>query len=125
MVAGLVDGPPPRPYRPEDWPDPEHAPFDVPAGAYAVLHVGASTPLEQWDRDRWHSLAASLERRGLSVLWSGGRGEEAEVAAIDPEGRYTSVAGRLDLPQMWHLVKHARLLVCPDTGIAHLGRIVN
>jgi len=125
IVAGLVDGPPPRPYRREDWPDPEHAPFDTPAGPYAVLHVGASTPLKQWDRDKWHALAASVEQRGLLVVWSGGRGEEAEVIAIDPEGRYRSVAGKLDLPQMWHLVKRARLLVCPDTGIAHLGRIVN
>ena len=25
---------------------------------------------------------------------------------------------------MWHVVAGARLLVCPDTGIAHLGRVV-
>jgi ADP-heptose:LPS heptosyltransferase len=25
---------------------------------------------------------------------------------------------------MWRLVANAKLLVCPDTGIAHLGRIV-
>ena len=125
MVAGLVDGPPPRPYRSEDWADPEYAPFDAPAEPYAVLHVGASTPLKQWEREKWRALAEQLAARGLAVLWSGGRGEEGEVAAIDPEGRHRSVAGRLDLPQMWHLVKRARLLVCPDTGIAHLGRIVN
>ena len=125
MVAGLVDGPAPHPYRPEDWPDPEHAPFEHPAGPYAVLHVGASTPLKQWERAKWRALAAHLTARGLAVVWSGGRGEEAEVAAIDPEGRNASLAGKLDLPQMWHMVKRARLLVCPDTGIAHLGRIVN
>jgi ADP-heptose:LPS heptosyltransferase len=90
-----------------------------------VLHVGASTPLKQWEREKWRALAAWLAGRGLAVVWSGGRGEEAEVTAIDPEGRYASVAGKLDLPQMWHLVKRARLLVCPDTGIAHLGRIVD
>jgi ADP-heptose:LPS heptosyltransferase len=125
MVAGLVDGPAPRPYHPADWPDPEHAPFALPAGPYAVLHVGASTPLKQWEREKWRALAARLAMRGLAVVWSGGRDEEAEVAAIDPEGRNASFAGQLDLPQMWHLVKRAWLLVCPDTGIAHLGRIVN
>jgi ADP-heptose:LPS heptosyltransferase len=133
MVAGLVDGPPPRPYRPEDWGDPEHGPFDVQAGAdavlhtgpYAVLHVGASTLLKQWEREKWRALAENLAARGLAVVWSGGRGEEAEVTAIDPGSLHASVAGKLDLPQMWHLVKRARLLVCPDTGIAHLGRIVN
>jgi ADP-heptose:LPS heptosyltransferase len=90
-----------------------------------VVHVGASTLLKQWEHEKWRSLAADLEARGLSVVWSGGRGEEAEVAAIDPGELHRSVAGQLDLPQMWHLVKRAQLLVCPDTGIAHLGRIVN
>jgi ADP-heptose:LPS heptosyltransferase len=125
MTADLVDGPPPRPYRPDDWPDPEHSAFEGPERAYAVLHVGASTPLKLWERDKWRALAAMLERRGLQVVWSGGRGEEGEVAAIDPERRHRSYAGTLDLAQMWHLLKRARLLVSPDTGIAHLGRLVN
>jgi ADP-heptose:LPS heptosyltransferase len=34
-----------------------------------------------------------------------------------------SYAGVLDIAQLWHLVKGASLLVCPDTGIAHLGRL--
>ena len=125
LTADLVDGPPPRPYRPEDWPDPEAAAFDAPAARYAVLHVGASTPLKLWDREKWRALAALLEARGLRVVWSGGRGEEGEVAAIDPERRRPSYAGKLDLAQMWHLLKRAALLVSPDTGIAHLGRLVN
>jgi len=59
----------------------------------------------------------------LRPVWSAGRGEEALVSAIDPQGRFQSFAAQLDLPQMWHLVAGARLLVAPDTGIAHLGRI--
>jgi ADP-heptose:LPS heptosyltransferase len=30
----------------------------------------------------------------------------------------------LTLPQLWHLLKGAAGLVCPDTGIAHLGRLI-
>jgi len=30
----------------------------------------------------------------------------------------------LTLPQMWHFLARASLLVSPDTGIAHLGRVV-
>jgi len=58
-------------------------------------------------------------------VWSSGRGEEEIAAAIDPDGRYASYAGKLDLPQLWHLLRDAALLVCPDTGVAHLGRVTN
>ena len=42
-------------------------------------------------REKWRALAAHLEARGLHVVWSGGRGEEGEVAAIDPERRHAVV----------------------------------
>ena len=69
------------------------------------------------------ALAAALEARGLTPVWSAGRGEEAIVEAIDPGHRFQSFAARLDLAQMWRLLDSARLLVSPDTGIAHLGRV--
>ena len=122
MVADLVDGPEPLPYRRDDWTAPQCAPFDAPGGPYAVLHVGASTPLKRWPAARWMALAQELESRGLRPAWSAGRGEEALVAEIDPRSRYASYAGRLDLPQLWRLLAGARLLVAPDTGVSHLGR---
>jgi ADP-heptose:LPS heptosyltransferase len=122
MVADLVDGAPPAPYKRGDWNAPGARAFDRPTRDYAVLHVGASTPLKFWLPERWMALAAELERRGLEVVWSGGRGEESSVRACDPQQRYRSYAGQLDLAQMWHLVQGAKLLVAPDTGISHLGR---
>lgn len=124
MVAELVPGPPPPPYAPVDWPQPPCAPFDRPQAPYCVLHVGASSALKLWPNDRWQALANALARRGFAVVWSGGRGEDAIVRAIDPAGRYRSFAGRLDLAQLWALLADAALLVSPDTGVAHLGRIV-
>jgi ADP-heptose:LPS heptosyltransferase len=96
--------------------------FELPHAPYAVLHVGASTPLKRWPAERWRALAAALQARGITPVWSAGRGEEALVAEADPEGRYRSHAGQLDLAQVWHLIAGARLLVAPDTGVAHLGR---
>ena len=126
LVATLAEGPAPRPYDPSAWPAPACAPFDAPIGRprgeYCVLHVGAGSKLRLWNREKWLALAAELARQGLPPVWSGGRGEESEVAGIDPERRFASRAGALDLAQLWHLVKGARLLICPDTGIAHLGR---
>ncbi len=123
MVADLVDGAEPRRYARSDWPAPAFSHFERPAGHYAVLHVGASTPLKYWVPSRWMEVAAHLERLGIEPVWSGGPGEESIVRAIDPAARHRSFAGRLDLAQLWHLIAGARALIAPDTGVAHLGRV--
>ncbi len=124
MVADLIDGPPPPAYCQTQWPAPVAAPIDLPSGDCAVLHVGASTPLKQWLPARWHALAERLEAQGLQPVFLAGRGEAAIVREIDPAARWRNLAGTLDLAQVWHLLAAARLLVAPDTGISHLGRIV-
>ena len=123
IVAGLIDGPAAPPFAARDWRAPDAAPFERPRGRYAVLHVGASSPLKQWLPERWAALAAWLEARAITPLWSAGPGEESLVHAADRSARYASFAGTLSIAQMWHLLSHAHLLVAPDTGIAHLGRV--
>jgi ADP-heptose:LPS heptosyltransferase len=124
MVATLQDGPAPDAFARSDWTAPPAAPFALPAGPYAVLHVGASTPLKQWPAERWSALAAWLAGHGIAPVWSGGPGEEAIARTCDSHGRYVSLAGKLDLAQLWQLLAHARLLVAPDTGASHLARVV-
>ncbi len=122
MVAQLLDGADAPPYSRTDWPAPPARDFERPGAPYAVLHVGASTPLKRWPAQRWSALAHELRSEGLQVAWSAGAGEEALVRECDPAGEFPSLAGRLDLAQLWHLLAHAALLVAPDTGVAHLGR---
>jgi len=122
MVSGLVDGPEPPAFRAGDWPAPMADDFAKPASPYAVLHLGASTTLKLWKPERWRELAATLERSGLAVAWSAGKNELHLVAECDPEGRYASYAGKLDLAQLWHLLQGAAVAVAPDTGVAHLAR---
>ncbi|MFO1322675.1 MAG: glycosyltransferase family 9 protein [Burkholderiales bacterium] len=123
-AAELVPGPPPARYRTSDWPAPQDdgAPT-LPAGS-AILHVGASSPLKLWPAERWRALAGALEARGLAVVWSCGPGETAILDAIEPSSRRPRIAGTLSLAALWHALARARLLVCPDTGVAHLGRVV-
>jgi ADP-heptose:LPS heptosyltransferase len=123
-AAELVPGDAPAPYATAQWAAP--AGRDVPETGerYAVLHVGASSALKLWPAERWRALAAWLEARGLNVVWSAGPGEASILDAIDPPATQRRIAGTLSLPQLWHLAARARLLVCPDTGVAHLGRIV-
>jgi ADP-heptose:LPS heptosyltransferase len=124
LVAGLIDGPPPSRYRRSDWPTPPAEAFELPAQPYAVIHAGASSPLKQWPAERWSEVARRLDRLGLNVVLSAGPGEARLLDPIDPAGARPRFGGNLSLPQMWHLLDRASLLIAPDTGIAHLGRIV-
>lgn len=124
MAAQLAEGPAPAPYRPAAWPMPAARPFVLPQRPYVVLHPGASTPLKHWPAERWAQLADWIAGRGVQPVWSAGAKEVELVAAADPRQRYPSYAGRLDLLQMAQLIAKANALVCPDTGIAHLGRVV-
>jgi ADP-heptose:LPS heptosyltransferase len=109
-------------YRRADWPDPAHRPFALPASPYAVLHVGASTPLKYWDSSRWRALADSLAAR-FHVSWSCGPRETTLLRAIDPDAQFASYPGNLDLPQLWQLIAKSSLLVTLDTGVAHIGKL--
>jgi ADP-heptose:LPS heptosyltransferase len=112
-------------YDPAQWPAPSFAPFQQPASPYAVLHAGAGSVLRHWPPERWLALADDLAAQGVSPVWSAGPQETELITLIDPQQRYSSLAGQLDLAQLWHLLAGARLLVVPDTGIAHLAKLTN
>jgi ADP-heptose:LPS heptosyltransferase len=125
MVAALVDGPPPTSYRPSDWPAPSFKPFDLPPKPYAVLHIGTSTPLKQWEPEKWRVVTKALQAQGLTIALSGGKNEGHIVRGVISDASHLNYAEKLDLPQLWALIANAELLVCPDTGVAHLGRATN
>jgi len=121
LLAGEDDG---AAYDRSGWPRPESKPFELPDRDYAVLNVDAGTPLRLWAPHKWLQLADALRAMGLTVAFCAGPGEERMVAAIDPDRRHQSYAGVLDLPQLWRLLENARLLVCLDSGVSHLAKIV-
>lgn len=123
IFARLAGDPAPLRYRSGDWPAPACAPFQKPAGRYAVLHVGARSPLRYWRPERWGALAAQLAQRGIEPVWSAGPNEGGLVAEIDPSRRHKSYAGALDLAQLWHLFAASELAVTLDTGVAHLAKL--
>jgi ADP-heptose:LPS heptosyltransferase len=125
ITATLVDGDAPAGFSPADWTLPAAAQFALPETPYCVLHVGASSRLKLWEPERWRALAAHLRARDLHIAWSAGPGEEALVEACVPDAADQITAGRLDLAQLWHLLRGATVLVCPDTGVAHLGRVAD
>ncbi|WP_127130173.1 glycosyltransferase family 9 protein [Georgenia sp. SYP-B2076] len=94
-------------------------------GADVVLHPGAASGSRRWPVQRWAWLARRLARAGHPVLVTGSSAERAlcdEVARTAGGARSVrSVAGTLDLPALATLIGRARLLVCGDTGVAHLA----
>ena len=110
-------------FHPGDWPAPAFGPYERPNAPYAVLHVGAGSPLRLWQPEKWRAVAEFLYRKGISPVWSAAKAERNLIKDIDPKGSYVSLAGRLDLAQLWDLLARAERLVALDSGIAHLAKL--
>ncbi|ACS83985.1 glycosyltransferase family 9 protein [Musicola paradisiaca] len=120
-VADMTHGDTPVPLA---WALPD-VDLGLPDSPYVVLHVGASNSVRFWPSERWLALADWLAGEGFTPVWSGGGNERHIVDAIDPTRRYRSFAGELSLSQLLTLLAHARVLICADTGVAHLAKWVD
>lgn len=114
---------------PADPDDLDLAPPDVEplARAAVLVHPGAAYASRRWPAGRWAAVARELARRGEQVLVTGSADERdlaGEVA--DRAGLVSSsvLAGRTGLLHLAGLVAASRLLLCADTGIAHLATAV-
>ncbi|RKT89103.1 ADP-heptose:LPS heptosyltransferase [Saccharopolyspora antimicrobica] len=90
----------------------------------AVLHPGASRGARRWPVERYAEVAKWLTANGHRVVITGTAQERAiarrlaELAGLSPDA---VLAGDTDLPQLARLVARAKLVVCGDTGVAHLA----
>jgi ADP-heptose:LPS heptosyltransferase len=89
-----------------------------------VVHPGAQYGSKRWPPDRFAAVARALAAAGHDVVITGSPAERplAATVAADAGLPETAVlAGRTDLDQLLALVAAARLVVCGDTGLAHLA----
>lgn len=109
--------------------DPGDLGLAVPAGGPAVpgcvvVHPGASAPARRWPPGRYAVVARALAATGRPVMVTGGAAERALAASVVRDAglpESSLLAGRLDLAELAALVAHADLVVCGDTGVAHLA----
>ena len=109
--------------------DPADLLLDVPPVEPAVegatvVHPGAAQASRRWPVQRWARVAAGLTAAGHDVHVTGGPGEHELATAVARGaglGDDAVLAGRTDLLGLAALVASARLLVSPDTGVAHLA----
>jgi ADP-heptose:LPS heptosyltransferase len=92
-------------------------------GEGVVVHPGAATAERRWPPERFAAVATALAGLGHRVAVTAGPGEErlaSSVARACPGPRVATAAGR-DLAALATLVASSALVVCGDTGIAHLA----
>jgi ADP-heptose:LPS heptosyltransferase len=98
-------------------------PDRVPVGV-TIVHPGTKEARKRWPPGRFAAVARELTRLGHRVVVTGSAAERelAEQVATRAGLPGTAVfAGRVDLAGLAALVAHGRLVVCADTGIAHLA----
>jgi ADP-heptose:LPS heptosyltransferase len=100
------------------------APGPSPAPGATVVHPGAGSPARRWPAERWAAVARAEREAGRRVVVTGSRSERllAEtVAGAAGLGADDVLAGRTDLMELAAVVAGAGLVLCGDTGVAHLA----
>jgi ADP-heptose:LPS heptosyltransferase len=89
-----------------------------------VVHPGAAHPARRWPIERFAEVASWADSRGLPVVVTGTAGEQQLAGAVARSAELDDgavLAGSLSLEELAALVHAARLVVCGDTGVAHLA----
>jgi ADP-heptose:LPS heptosyltransferase len=91
---------------------------------HVVVHPGAAHPRRRWPAERFAAVARGLAEAGGDVVVTGSAAEEqlaGRVAAAAGLPADAVLAGRTDAGELAGIVAAARLVVCGDTGVAHLA----
>lgn len=95
---------------------------------YVVVHPGASVPARGWDAARAAALVPMLVDLGWNVVVTGGPAETSLTAAVaGGPGRdgVVDLGGALDLAGLADVLEAASVVVCGNTGPAHLAAAVS
>jgi ADP-heptose:LPS heptosyltransferase len=90
---------------------------------YVVLHPGASASARRWSAEGFTAVAAALAALGVHVIVTGDSDERDLTSAVAVDGA-TDLGGRLTLPELAGVLKGAEVVVCGNTGPAHLAAAV-
>lgn len=88
---------------------------------HALVHPGAKAAARRWPPDRFAEVVHTLRQAGCRVVVTGGPGEERLAQAV-ADGAGEPLTG-LSLPDLLACVAHARIVVCGDTGVAHVASV--
>ncbi|MFH8342131.1 glycosyltransferase family 9 protein [Streptomyces sp. AM6-12] len=95
-----------------------------PAPGAVLVHPGAASGARRWPAERFAAVVRCLRAAGHHVVLTGGPGEGALVRSVAERGgvhQRDVRAGGLPLAELSALVAEASLVLCGDTGLAHLA----
>ncbi|HLM18439.1 MAG TPA: glycosyltransferase family 9 protein [Acidimicrobiia bacterium] len=94
-------------------------------GANVVVHPGASVSARAWDPDRCRTLVRALARGGVRVKVTGTESEGALTAFVaGSHPLVEDLGGACDLAGLAEVLRAASVVVCGNTGPAHLAAAV-
>ena len=88
-----------------------------------IIHVDARNPNRRWKHDKWRELATRLRQCGFKILWCGGTASSGDIETLLEPGE--EPLSPTNLLTYLAAIQSAALLVCPDTGIAHLAKLTS
>lgn len=94
-------------------------------GPYIVLHPGAAAPARRWSIEGYAQAARMLEELGHRVVVTGGADERGFASAIaQAVPGVTDLTGESELTELAGVLAGATVVVCGNTGPAHLAAAV-
>jgi heptosyltransferase I len=98
-----------------------------------LMHMsagGSAAKQKSWPAENWIALARRLVEKNWTIGFTGAEADRDAVAmlmnqAALPRDRCISLAGRLNMAELCHVMMRARLLITIDTGVAHLAGALN
>jgi ADP-heptose:LPS heptosyltransferase len=89
-----------------------------------LIHPGAASPSRRWPAERWAEVARSEAAQGNRIIITAGPGEEGLAARVVAMAGLTESSVRVfrtTLEELAGLVARAGVVLCADTGVAHLA----
>ncbi|NUT37557.1 MAG: glycosyltransferase family 9 protein [Hamadaea sp.] len=93
----------------------------APVDAATIVHPGAKDPGRRWAPERFATVARALADHGHDVVVTGEAADAPAATRIAEHSGARVLAGRTRVDDLAALVAGARLVICGDTGLAHLA----
>ncbi|MCC7404810.1 MAG: glycosyltransferase family 9 protein [Bdellovibrionales bacterium] len=99
--------------------------YELSRGKFALLAPGSVWPTKRWTIEGYAELALELRAQGWQVVVMGSSAEQEVCQALAQLSRGAlNLAGKTSLWESLSLMNSAKVLICNDSGAAHLASCV-